>query len=426
MSERYRARELGIAIGELAPGALNALTDVEGVRVGHATVIAGDSIRTGVTAILPHGRNLFAEKVPGGLAVANGFGKLVGVTQLEELGEIESPIVLTGTLSTFRAADALLGYMLALPGNEEVRSLNPIVGETNDGWLSDGRRRPITKGHVVEAIRTASGGAVREGTVGAGTGTVCFGWKGGIGTSSRVVAVGGAAATVAVLAQTNFGGSLRVRGVPLGERLAAPARASGGAGSCMLVVATDAALDARQLRRLARRAIYALAAVGSHFAHGSGDYAIAFATRRGSPPADAGLSPLFAGVAEATEEAVLNSLFTATTVVGRDGHRAEAIPLERVVEICRSLPLVAARASAAGRAPARRRAARSPRRTGCGFAVTGAASSHGRATSGVRRGVSDAPSLRHHAPCRTPVGGNSSNRGRGRGAPRAARRRGQP
>ena len=334
---RCRGRDLGIAPGELATGPLNAITDVAGVRVGHATVIDGSSVRTGVTAVLPHGGNLFAEKVRAALAVGNAFGKLIGATQLTELGELETPLLLTGTLSSFRVADALVGYILGLPGNESVQSVNPVVGETNDGYLSDGRLRPINEEHVRAAVDGASTGAVAEGCVGAGAGTICFGWKGGIGTASRIVEAANGRPTVGVLVQTNFGGSLRILGVPVGKDLRPPPREEAGDGSCMIVVATDAPLDARQLERLGRRAVFALSRVGSGYSHGSGDYAIAFSTRLVSDNAliaDQTLTPLFAGALEATEEAVLNSLFAATTTAGRDGRRAEAIPIDRVVDLC--------------------------------------------------------------------------------------------
>ena len=337
-SGRFRARELGLSRGTLKTGPRNAITDVPGVLVGHTTVVEGDAVRTGVTAIVPRAGNLFREKVRGGLAVGNAFGKLVGATQLEELGQLETPIVLTGTLSAFRAADAVVSYMLALPGNEEVRSINPVVGETNDGFLSDGRLRPITAEHVWQAIEGARGGPVAEGCAGAGAGTVCFGWKGGIGTASRLTEVGRAAAMLGVLVQTNFGGSLRVLGAPIGEHLRPAAIRLDAGGSCMIVLGTDAPLDARQLTRLARRGVFALGRTGAAYSHGSGDYAIAFST---SPISDRShvdddeLSPLFAAALEATEEAVLNSLFVATSTEGRDGSRVEAIPLDRVVELCR-------------------------------------------------------------------------------------------
>ncbi len=367
--ERPRAREAGLVIGGLDPGPLNAITDVDGVRVGHRTLRRGDSLRTGVTAILPHGGNLFRRKVPAAVAVGNGFGKLVGSTQVNELGELETPILLTGTLSVFRAADALVDTMLAMPGNRDVRSINPVVGETNDGWLSDVRSRPIEPRHVRAALRAADGGAVEEGSVGAGTGTRALGWKGGIGTASRRVSVDGRTWTVGVLAQTNYGGRLRVAGIPVwralgrtgyhasppdggsgpeagGDQGAGAAGPSGGpadhdrrgGGSVMIVVATDAPLAHRALQRLAERTFLGIARTGSWSSHGSGDYAVAFSTRpHGDPPErvrdGSTLSSLFRAAVEATEEAALNSLFRATTVTGRDGHTAEALPLDRVLEV---------------------------------------------------------------------------------------------
>ncbi len=338
--ERPRAREAGVMIGRLPPGELNAITDVAGVRVGHVTVRVGDSIRTGVTAILPHDGDLFRRKVRAAIAVGNGFGKLVGLSQVNELGEIETPILLTGTLSVFRAADALVTAMLERPGNEEVRSINPVVGETNDGFLSDIRARPIRPEHVFEALRTAEGGPVPEGSVGAGTGTTALGWKGGIGTASRRLseAVGGH--TVGVLVQTNYGGDLRIDGVPVGRELEArdPARPEDGGdgweGSAMIVVATDAPLAHRELQRLAYRTFLGLGRTGSHMSHGSGDYAIAFSTSDAMPTTDGrALSSLFEAAVEATEEAVINSLFRATTVTGHRGRRVEALPLERTLEV---------------------------------------------------------------------------------------------
>ena len=343
---RPRARDLGVAPGVFAPGTLNAITDVAGVRVGHVTVVEGDAVRTGVTAILPHGGNVFQDKVAGGVFVGNAFGKLAGSTQVEELGTIETPIVLTTTLGVGTAVEAVVDYTLGLQGNGDVRSVNAVVGETNDGWaLNDGRGRHVTREHVLAAIRGAAEGPVAEGSVGAGTGTVCFGWKGGIGTSSRVVPRTYGGFTVGVLVQTNFGGVLTIDGAPVGQELGRYAfgpEPAAGDGSCMIVVATDAPLDARDLRRLAARAVFALARTGSSYSNGSGDYAIAFSTSRevrtrhdetaARPravlPAEA-VSPLFQAVLEATEEAVYNSLFRATTVSGR-GTTVEAIPLDRV------------------------------------------------------------------------------------------------
>ena len=339
---RPRASDLGVRIGELPAGELNAITDVEGVRVGHFTLVEGDSIRTGVTAILPHGGSLFHDRVRAALVVGNGFGKLVGATQLSELGELETPILLTGTLSVWRAADALVDTLLGSPGYEEVRSINPVVGETNDGWLSDIRARPIGEREVRAALRDAQGGPVQEGSVGAGTGTRALGWKGGIGTASRRVRTGKGDHTVGVLVQSNFGGSLVVGGVPVGRLLSEaarevrqpPADASGG-GSIMIVIATDAPLEHRALERLAARSFGGLARTGAALSHGSGDYAIAFSTHRGAPDSLDGqqLTGLFMAVQEATEEAILNSLFRATSVTGHRGRRSEAIPIEPLREV---------------------------------------------------------------------------------------------
>lgn len=347
---RPRARDLGIAPGSFAPGPLNAITDVSGVLVGQTTIIEGNSVRTGVTAVLPHAGNLFQDKVAGAVFVGNAFGKLAGTTQVAELGTIETPIVLTNTLSVGVAMDAVVRYTLAQPGNEEVRSVNAVVGETNDGGLNDIRGLHVTRKHVLDAIARARSGPVEEGSVGAGTGTILYGWKGGIGTSSRVLPGG---YVVGVLAQANFGGSLTIAGVPVFRLLQPPPRAAAGPrdegpepasgdGSCMLVVATDAPLDARDLRRLAARAVFGLGRTGSSFSNGSGDYAIAFSTspemrsrfggdapreRRVLPPEAA--SPLFEAALEATEEATYNALFRATTVTSKFG-TAEAIPIERV------------------------------------------------------------------------------------------------
>jgi D-aminopeptidase len=361
---RPRARDMGIAPGIYQPGPLNAITDVEPVRVGHTTLVEGDAVRTGVTAVLPHGGNLFQDKVAGGVFVGNAFGKLAGSTQVHELGTIETPIVLTNTLSVGIAMDAVVRYTLAEPGNEQVRSVNALVGETNDGGLNDIRGLHVTREDVLQAIRTARDGPVPEGSVGAGTGTICYGWKGGIGTSSRKLSATGSGQgghTVGVLAQTNFGGNLTIAGVPLFRMLQPPARRgargvpaerrpgttvlSSNDGSCMLVVATDASLDARDLERLAARAVFGLGRTGSAYSNGSGDFAVAFSTstemrsrsndaapraRRVLPP-DA-TSPLFEAALEATEEAVYNSLFRATSVTSRFG-TAEAIPIERVKEL---------------------------------------------------------------------------------------------
>lgn len=338
-AQRPRATDLGIHIGSFPAGTHDAITDVGGVRVGHLTLILGDSIRTGVTAILPHEGDLFAEPVRAAIVVGNGFGKLIGSTQVGELGVIETPILLTGTLNVWRVADALVDTLLATPGYEDVSSINPVVGETNDGWLSDIRSRPVGEAEVRAALRAATGGPVEEGSVGAGTGTTALGFKGGIGTASRVVPERYGGYTVGVLVQTNFGGSLVVDGVPVGRILAEgrerePSDAAGG-GSIMIVVATDAPLDVRSLERLAFRSFGGLARTGAAFSHGSGDYAIAFTTDRDPPPSlDGGVATaLFVAVQQATEQAILNSLFRATSVTGFRGRRVEALPVDAVREI---------------------------------------------------------------------------------------------
>jgi D-aminopeptidase len=343
--ERASARELGIVVGVLPAGPLNAITDVAGVLVGQVTIVRGDSINTGVTAILAHGGNVFRRKVPAAIVVGNGFGKLAGFTQVRELGELESPVVLTCTLCVPRAADAVLTYLLSLPGNENVRSANPVVGETNDGYLNAIRQRPITEESVLQAILTATGGPVGQGSVGAGRGTRAFGWKGGIGTSSRRLPEILGGWTVGVLVQSNFGGVLTIGGAPVGKQLGryylkSQAEVGGADGSIMIVVATDAPLDARRLERLARRALAGLARTGSSMTNGSGDYVIAFSSvpvveldARGTVPND-DLSPLFQAVIEATEEAIYNSLLLATTVRGHRG-TVEALPLDSTVAILR-------------------------------------------------------------------------------------------
>jgi D-aminopeptidase len=328
---RPRARDLGITLGAMPTGPLNAITDVGGVRVGHATLVRGDNIRTGVTAILPHGGNLFQEKVPAAVFAGNGFGKIIGTTQIEELGEIETPILLTSTLNVPRVADALLDYMLALPGNEQVRSINAIVAETNDGTLNDIRSRPAGRDEVFQAIKSATNGPVEEGSVGAGTGTIAFGFKGGIGTSSRRAGN----YTIGVLVQTNFGGSLVIAGAPVGRELSVVAGTPPKGGSCVMVIATDAPVDARNLKRIAARAMMGFARTGAAGSNGSGDYAIAFSTSRGvAPLGNDAMSPLFLATIEATEEAIVNSLLRATTVSG-NGHTAEALPLDATKEILR-------------------------------------------------------------------------------------------
>ncbi|HEY1342759.1 MAG TPA: P1 family peptidase [Bryobacteraceae bacterium] len=326
---RPRTRDLGLIPGSLPAGTLNAITDVAGVRVGHATVIRGDTVRTGVTVILPHSGNLFRDKVPGAVYIGNAFGKLAGSTQVEELGEIETPIALTSTLNVPRVADAIIDYMLALPGNEQVRSINPLVGETNDGYLNDIRGRHVGRAEVFQAIENARGGAIEEGAVGAGTGTVAFGFKGGMGTASRKAG----AYTVGVLVQTNFGGMLQMNGAPVGRELRGAGPNSGN-GSCMMVVATDAPVDARNLRRMAARTIFGLARTGSSGANGSGDYGIAFTTARNPAKllTNDEASPLFLATIEATEEAIYNSLLRAETVTA-NGHTVQALPIERTLEI---------------------------------------------------------------------------------------------
>jgi len=358
-----RVRQAGVQVGVIPPGPLNAITDVAGVLVGQTTVVHGEKVRTGVTAILPHAGNLFREKVPGAVFIGNAFGKLAGSTQVNELGEIETPILLTSTLSVPRVADAVIDYMLALPGNKDVQSINPLVGETNDGYLNDIRSRPITREDVFAAIQNARTGAVEEGSVGAGTGTIAFGWKGGIGTASRKLPPSLGGYMVGVLVQANFGGVLSIAGAPVGNELGryefrdqlegsrsqtstlGDDRAD---GSCMIVVATDAPVDALNLKRLAARAIMGMARTGAAGSNGSGDYVIAFST---APelrirPGDANkshavtvlgneaMSPLFLAVIEATEEAIYNSLFRATTVTGR-GHTVEALPLDKTLQILR-------------------------------------------------------------------------------------------
>jgi D-aminopeptidase len=330
-SERPRARDIGLIVGTLPTGLLDAITDVPGVLVGQVTLIQGVSVRTGVTVVLPHAGNLFADKVAGAVFVGNGHGKIAGTTQVDELGEIETPIALTATLNVPRVADALIDYMLALPGNEKVRSINPLVGETNDGYLNDIRGRHVGRAEVFRAIESAHGGPVEEGAVGAGTGTVAFGFKGGIGTASRKVGD----YTVGVLVQSNFGGQLQMNGAPLGRELAAKGPSS-GSGSIIMVVATNAPVDARNLRRMAARTMFGLARTGSSGPNNSGDYGIAFSTARN--PANLlsndEMSPLFLAVIEATEEAIYDSLLRAVTTTG-NGHTVEALPIERTLEVLR-------------------------------------------------------------------------------------------
>ena len=352
---RPRAREAGIEVGILMPGSLNAITDVAGVAVGHRTLIEGSSIRTGVTAVLPHGGALYRDKVPAGFAVANGYGKFMGSTQIEELGEIETPILLTNSLSVPESAAAIIEWTLAQPGNGQVRSVNAVVGETNDGTLNDIRARRVTKEDGLAAIAAARTGPVEEGAVGAGTGTIAFGWKGGIGTSSRRLPPKLGGYTIGVLVQTNYGGTLRVDGVPVGEALGRyylkdALSSAAGDGSVIIVIATDAPLSDRNLTRLARRAFLGIARTGSPITNGSGDYAVAFSThpgvrrtaeRRGGASTIEELpnevvSPLFQAVVEATEEAVLNSLFKAETMEA-NGARVEALPIDEVLELVRQV-----------------------------------------------------------------------------------------
>jgi D-aminopeptidase len=341
-SQTKRARDYGIEIGVLKTGKNNAITDVEGVKVGHTTLIIGDSIRTGVTAILAHSDNIYQLKVPAAIYIGNGFGKLTGYSQVKELGNIETPIILTNTLSVPTASDALISYTLGLPGNQNVRSVNPIVGETNDGWLNDIRGRHVNEEHVFKAIQNAKGGVVEEGNVGAGTGTICFGYKGGIGTSSRIIPASSGGYTVGVLVQTNFGGVLEINGVPIGAELN-----NYPDGSCMIVIITNAPLCARNLERLAKRAIMGLAKTGGIASNGSGDYVIALSTVKNNLIADSeeslfyksqvlrneDITPLFLATIEATEEAIINSLFAAKTMIGIDGHKATSIPVDKVIDI---------------------------------------------------------------------------------------------
>jgi D-aminopeptidase len=360
---RPRASDLGLRVGILPVGPLNAITDVAGVEVGHTTILRGDNIRTGVTAIVPHAGNLYREKVPGAVFVGNGFGKLTGSTQVEEMGDIEAPVLLTSTTSVPRVADALTTYVLTFPGNEDVLSVNPVVGETNDGYLNDIRGRHITADDVFAAIKNAKSGPVEEGAVGAGTGTVAFGWKGGIGTSSRRLPPNLGGYTVGVLVQTNFGGVLTIAGAPVGRELRqyylrqelqqAGSGTDQGNGSCMVVLATDAPLDARNLKRLAARALLGLARTGSAASNGSGDYAIAFSTapqvrihtadrsmtRHVEVMTNEAMSPLFLAAIEAAEEAIYNSLFRASTTTGK-GHTVDALPIDKTLEILRRYSLV--------------------------------------------------------------------------------------
>ncbi|MDQ3278881.1 MAG: P1 family peptidase [Bacteroidota bacterium] len=350
-AQAKRAKNIGLSIGVLPSGKWNAITDVEGVQVGHTTLVKGDSIRTGVTVVLPHTGNLFQQKVPAAVYVGNGFGKLAGTTQIKELGNLESPVVLTNTLSVATALDAVIEYTLAQRGNESVQSVNAVVGETNDSYLNDIRGRHVTKQDVAQALQQAGSGPVEEGAVGAGTGTVCFGFKGGIGTASRKLPQVLGGYTIGVLVQTNFGGVLQIDGVPVGEelkkyylsdRLNNPVD-----GSCMIVVATDAPLDSRNLERLAKRAFMGLAKTGGIASNGSGDYVIAFSTdpalriphqsseakQSATVLRNDDVSPLFLAAIEATEEAIINSLLAAKTVTGKEGRTVEALPQDGLLSI---------------------------------------------------------------------------------------------
>lgn len=340
-----------VIIGILPKGQNNAITDVAGVLVGQKTIVKGDNIRTGVTAILPHGGNLFQQKVPAAIYVGNGFGKLAGITQVKELGNIESPVLLTNTLNVANAVNAGITYTLAQKGNQNAASINVVVGETNDGYLNDIKGRHVSEADVLEAINTAKPGMVAQGSTGAGTGTVCFGFKGGIGTSSRVLPEASGGYTVGVLVQTNFGGVLEIAGVPVGKELGKyylkDQLNNLVDGSCMIVVATDAPLDARNLERLAKRAFIALAKTGGIASNGSGDYVIAFSANETvrvphQPKVSLfttatlfndDMSPLFLAAIEATEEAIINSLFAAETMTGKDGNKVEALPKEKVKTI---------------------------------------------------------------------------------------------
>jgi len=340
-----RPREYGIRFGVMPTGTLNAITDVPGVRVGQVTLKQGQTIRTGVTAIVPHAGNQFQQKSPAAIYIGNGFGKLMGYSQVDELGTLETPIVLTNTLSVPTAADALIDYTLTQPGNEQVRSVNSVVGETNDGFLNDIRGRHVTKQHVLDALKQAKTGPVEEGNVGAGTGTVCFGFKGGIGTSSRKLPTSLGGYTVGVLVQTNFGGVLQIAGVPIGVALGKYSFKENLDGSCMMIVLTDAPLDARNLKRLAKRAFMGLAQTGGIASNGSGDYVIAVSTAYQIPHdtkssfdevkvlRNDNVSPLFLAAIEATEEAIINSLFAAQTLSGDQGHVVEQLPIDKVVEL---------------------------------------------------------------------------------------------
>ncbi len=358
LSAQQRLEELPLNIGVMARGELNAITDVDGVKVGHTTLVKGDSVRTGVTAILPHGGNIFQQKVPAAVFVGNGFGKLAGSTQINELGNLETPVILTNTLNVPTAMDAVIKYTLNLPGNENVRSVNAVAGETNDGYLNDIRGQHVTNEDVISAIENAETGKVAEGNVGAGTGTIAFGYKGGIGTSSRTLPESLGGYTLGVLVQSNFGGVLQIAGVPVGQKLGKYSfrdnLLNNVDGSCMIVIATDAPLNNRNLERLAKRAFLGLAKTGGIASNGSGDYVIAFSTAEGLRipykietktlkqevvPNDL-MSPLFMAAIEATEEAILNSLFMAETTTGFKGRTIEALPKEEVLKFLREAGVV--------------------------------------------------------------------------------------
>lgn len=346
-SQNKRLRDYGIEIGVLKTGKLNSITDVDGVKIGHTTLIIEDSIRTGVTAILPHSGNIFQQKVPAAIYIGNGFGKLAGYSQVKELGNIETPIILTNTLNVPVVCDALITYTLAQKENKNVRSVNSVVGETNDGWLNDIRGRHIKQQHILDAINNAATGIVKEGNVGAGTGTICFGFKGGIGTSSRVLPKSLGGYTLGVLVQTNFGGVLEINGVPIAKELGKYLYKNSyeADGSCMIVVITDAPLDSRNLERLAKRAMLGLAKTGGIASNGSGDYVIAVSTAKQNfiPHSsksklqkkevlrNENVTPLFLATIEATEEAILNSLFAAKTMTGRNGHTINQLPISKVL-----------------------------------------------------------------------------------------------
>lgn len=350
-AQTKRTRDYGIEIGVFKPGKLNAITDVQGVKVGHQTLIKGKDIRTGVTAILPHDRNMYKEKVPAAIYLGNGYGKLAGYSQVKELGNIETPIILTNTLNLPRAADAVMTYMMRLEGNENLRSVNPVIGETNDGYLNDIRGRHVTEKDVFAALSNAKTGSVEEGNVGAGTGTTCFRFKGGIGTSSRKLPGSMGGYTVGVLAQTNFGGVLSINGVPVGKELGVyPYKkeiTQDADGSCMMIVITDAPLDSRNLERVAKRAMMGLARTGGIASNGSGDYVIALSTAsenlvkssdtnpfyKSTVLRNDEMSPIFLATIEATEEAIINSLFAAKSMTGRNGHHKEALPIDKVIKI---------------------------------------------------------------------------------------------